>query len=72
MTVTMQKATEIFGRLTEQDQTFALDFLARLERHNDLEKQLRNAEYLNRVQRAIDQIAQGKGTVREIIEVYDD
>ena len=33
---------------------------------------MRNNEYLEKVQRAIDQIAQGGGTLRDINEVSED
>lgn len=72
MNTTIQQVTEIFERLNEQDQNFAMNLLIRLEKSNELEKRLRNSEYLDKVQRAIDQIEQGKGVIRDIIEVSED
>ena len=69
--VAVQHASDIFSRLNEKDQHFALDFLSRLEKSYEYERQQRNAEYLDKVQRAIDQIAAGQGIEREIIEVPD-
>ena len=71
MTTAVQRAADVFAQLNEQDQNFAMDFLLRLEQSQQMERQLNNIAYLNKVQRAIDQIAQGGGVVREIIEVED-
>ena len=69
MVATARQAAETFERLSERDRIFAMDFLTRLARAHELEKARKNEEFLNKVQRAIDQIEQGGGTVRDIIEV---
>jgi|GEM_PF-6639825 len=40
MTATVQQATRLFERLDEQDQLFAIDFLARLEEKKSLKESL--------------------------------
>jgi len=37
-----------------------------------LEKESRNSAYLDKIQRGIDQCAEGRGLAREIIEVQED
>ena len=71
MVATVQKATEVFEKLSEQDQILAMEFLLRLAKIQELERAKRNSEYLEKVQRAMTQIAQGGGTVRDIIEVSE-
>jgi hypothetical protein len=67
-----QEATSIFEKLDENDQHFAISFLSRLKKSADIEKHERNAEYLAKIQRSIEQIAEGRGVVRDIVEVSDD
>ena len=43
-----------------------------LEQYNQIMKMARNAEYLSMIDRAIDQLAAGKGQQHELIEVDDD
>ncbi|MCL2616174.1 MAG: hypothetical protein FWD96_00860 [Defluviitaleaceae bacterium] len=69
MTPIAQQASEIITRLNETDQQFAIQFLLRLDEKRDMERRLRNAAYTEKIQRAKDQIANGKGVVREPIEV---
>ena len=47
----------------------AVQPIVEIFRETDEKKQ--NTEYLNKVQRAIDQIAQGHGVIRDIIEVSE-
>ena len=72
MNTTVDHATRILERLNENDQNFVMDFLVRLEKKQELEKKLSDAEYLYKLQRSIDQIAEGRGIVRDIIEAEDD
>ena len=39
-----------------------------LEQYNKMEKELRNAKYLAKIDRAFDQLYSGKGQVHELIE----
>ena len=42
--------------------------LMSLERYNEMEKEIRNAKYLEKLERAFDQLYSGKGTKHELIE----
>jgi len=72
MNATVTQATRILERLNENDQSFVMDFLIRLEKNQNLEKKINNADYLDKIQNSIDQIAEGRGIIRNIIEVEDD
>ena len=39
-----------------------------LEQFNEMEKELRNARYLDKLERGFEQLLDGKGTVHELIE----
>ena len=39
-----------------------------LEQFNEMEKELRNARYLDKLERGFKQLMEGKGTVHELIE----
>ena len=71
MVATARQAAETFERLSANDQILAMDFLTRLAQVHEMEKARQNEAFLNKVQRAIDQIEQGGGTVRDIIEVSE-
>jgi antitoxin YefM len=43
-----------------------------LDKYNQMQKAMRNAEYLAKLDQAIAQLESGKGQVHEIIEVDDD
>lgn len=45
--------------------------LMSLEQYNQMIKAARNAEYLAKIDRAIEQLASGKGQLHELIEVED-
>ena len=67
-----QRATSYIEMLNEPSQKLAIDLLACLVEKQELEKKVRNAEYLEKIQRGIDQIAEGRGVERDLIEVLDD
>jgi antitoxin YefM len=46
--------------------------LLSLEEYNSLMKAAKNAVYLDMIDRSMDQLAKGQGTVHELIEVDDD
>jgi hypothetical protein len=71
MSVLQQQVTDIVCQLDEREQSFAVEFLTDLK-NNRLDGFLGKFEYLAKVQKAINQIAEGRGTVREIIQVSDD
>lgn len=43
-----------------------------LEQYNSIMKAARNAEYLAKLDRSMEQLSQGRGTVHELIEVEDE
>ena len=43
-----------------------------LEQYNSIMKAARNAEYLAKLDRSMEQLSQGNGTVHELIEVEDE
>ncbi|MCL1844584.1 MAG: hypothetical protein FWF77_01630 [Defluviitaleaceae bacterium] len=71
MSAIEQKVTTMVCELDEREQNFAMEFLTDLK-NNKLDKFLSNMEYLAKVQKGINQIAEGKGIVRELVEVSDD
>ncbi len=46
--------------------------LMSLEQYNSIMKAARNAEYLSKIDRAIEQLESGQGTAHELIEVDDE
>lgn len=46
--------------------------LMSLDQYNDLLKKIKNAEYLEEIDRRIEDLRQGKGHVHELIEVGED
>jgi len=43
-----------------------------LDQYNSLDKAARNVAYLDKIDKAMEQLARGEGTVHELIEVEDD
>jgi len=43
-----------------------------LEEYNTMQKAIRNTYYLNTIDRSMEQLTNGKGTVHELIEDYDE
>lgn len=46
--------------------------LMSLEQYNEMQKALRNAQYLARIDQGVKQLEKGHGQVHELIEVDDD
>lgn len=66
-------------KVVEQDETVIVTrkgdknvVIMSLERYNNLEKIIRNAEYLNKIDEGIAQIKAGKGQIHELVEVDDE
>ena len=72
MNAIANQAASIISRLDEKEQSFAIDFLQKLSERQDLERQERNKAYLAKISRGIKQCAEGRGIVRDIIEVEDE
>ena len=47
-------------------------FLMSLEKYNSIMKATKNAKYLAMIDKAIEQLEQGKGNMHELIEVEDE
>ena len=43
-----------------------------LDQYNDIQKELRNAKYMAKLQRSYNQIAEDRGITRDLIEVDDE
>ena len=67
-----QQTIDILARLTDNNKLFILDFVKFIEQKQLSEKKSRNSEYLDKIQRGIDQCAEGRGLIRDIIEVFED
>ena len=69
----MERQTiDILTRLNDEYKSFVLDFVKFIEQRQLSEKESRNAAYLDKIQRGIDQCAAGRGLVRDIVEVSED
>ena len=67
-----KQTIDILARLNDINKSFVLDFVKFIEQKQLLEKESRNSAYLDKIQRGIDQCAEGRGLVRDIIEVSED
>ena len=67
-----RQTIDIMSRLNDNNKSFVLDFVRFIEQKQLSEKESRNAAYLDKIQRGIDQCAEGRGLVRDIIEVTED
>ena len=72
MTAPMQRALDILENLSEKERDFAFNFLEQLSAIHEADRQEKNAAYLARIRRGIKQCAEGRGIMRDIIEVEDD
>ena len=75
-----KQTINILGRLTDSNKSFVLDFVKFIEQkqlkamHEEeiAKKKSRNSAYLDKIQRGITQCTEGRGLVREIVEVQED
>ena len=72
MSAMAQQAIDILNELSEKEQGFALSFLKQLSELKENERNEKNEAYLAKIRRGIKQCAEGRGIVRDIIEVKDD
>ena len=72
MNIVERQTIDILSRLSDDNKSFVLDFVKFIEQRQQSEKESRNAAYLDKIQRGIDQCANGLGLVRDIIEVTED
>ena len=69
MNAVEQQTIEILSRLSESNKSFVLNFAEFIEQKQVSEKSARNAAYVEKIQRGIDQCTAGRGLKRDIIEV---
>ena len=72
MTAIEQQTIDIMTRLNDSNKSFLLDFAKFIEQRQFGEKKARNAAYLDKIQRGINQCAEGHGLIRDIIEEPND
>ena len=72
MSAIEQQTINILSRLNDSNKLFVYDFVKFIEQKQLTEKESRNAKYLDKIQRGINQCAEGRGLIRDIIEVPDD
>ena len=72
MSAIEQQTIDILTRLTDNNKLFILDFVKFIEQKQLSEKKSRNSAYLDKIQRGIDQCDEGRGLIRDIIEVSED
>ena len=72
MNATVRQTVNILTKLDEDYKSFVLDFAKFIEQKQLSEKKIRNAEYLDKIQRGIDQCAAGRGLRRDIIEAGEE
>jgi hypothetical protein len=72
MSATIEQTMNILVNLDEDNKSFVLDFVKLIEKKQLSEKELRNAMYVDKIQRGINQCKSGQGLKRDIIEVSDD
>ena len=69
MSIIEQQTIDVLTRLNDINKSFVLDFAKFIEQKQLTEKESRNAAYLDKIQRGINQCAEGRGLSRDIIEV---
>jgi len=72
MSVTELQTIDILTRLNDTNKLSVLDYAKFIEQKQLSEKESRNLAYLDKIQRGIDQCAEGRGLIRDIIEVDED
>jgi hypothetical protein len=73
MNARTQQAIELFNGLGDKEQVLAFDMLVKLsEIQESYEREKRNAAFLAKVRRGIEQCATGRGIVHDIVEDYGD
>lgn len=72
MSAIEQQTIDILARLNDTNKSFVLDFIKFIEQRQLSEKESRNIAYLDKIQRGINQCAEGRGLTRDVIEVQED
>ena len=72
MSATMQRAVALLEEFDEHEQNFAYNILIQISQFRETNRERRNAAFIAKIQRGIEQCAEGRGTIRDIIEARDD
>ena len=72
MSAVERQTINILSRLNDNNKSFVLDFVKFIEQKQLAEKESRNTAYLDKIQRGINQCDEGRGLIRDIIEVTED
>ena len=68
MSAIERQTIDILTRLNDNNKSFVLDFAKFIEQKQLSEKESRNSAYLNKIQRGINQCAEGRGHIRDIAD----
>ena len=71
MSQVLQRTVELLESFDEHEQNFAYNILAQIAQFSESSRDKRNAAYIAKIERGIKQCAEGRGIVRDIIEVED-
>ena len=71
MSAMAQQAISNFYTLNENEQSFVARLIMNMKSEREQENELQGIGYIKMVQSAIDEIANGGGTVRDLIEVSE-
>ena len=72
MSQVIQQTVALLEEFDEHEQNFAYNILMQIAQLRESNRDKRNAAYVAKIQRGIKQCAEGRGIVRDIIEVGDD
>ena len=72
MSQVLQRTVELLESFDEHEQNFAYNILAQIAQFSESSRDKRNAAYIAKIERSIQQCAEGRGIIRDIIEVEDD
>ena len=69
MSATMQRTMALLEEFDEHEQNFAYNILMQISQFRESSREKRNAAYVDKIQRGITQCTEGRGIIRDIIEV---
>ena len=69
MNAVANQVADIINRLDEKEQGFALDYPQKPSEKQEAERHEKNQAYLAKIRRGIKQCAEGRGIIRDIVEV---
>ena len=72
MSQVVRRTVELLEEFDEHEQNFVYNILTQIAQFRESNREKRNTAYIAKIQRGIKQCAEGRGIVRDIIEVGDD